>query len=145
MKVEGVIGINFLFKYENLYLAGQPTAEITSFLKENNVKSVINLRSHGEVDDLAFRESVAGAEIEYIQIPIMGTGGLDKAACGEVSKLLNDNDTFFIHCGTANRVGGWLITDLVSRKGQDFDQAVEIALQNGLTNPALIQMAKSLV
>jgi hypothetical protein len=54
--------------------------------------------------------------------------------------LIND-DNILIHCASANRVGGWVITYLVEEKKMHFDEACEIAMQSGLTNPALISAA----
>ena len=63
----------------------------------------------------------------------------------KLSSMVNDTEIPFIHCGTANRVGAWLIVHLVKEKGMDFEAAVEVASNNGLTNPAFIEQAEDIL
>ena len=65
-------------------------------------------------------EKTAFAElgIEYVQFSIMENGALSAEACHRLSEAINDNDKWFIHCGSANRIGGWLITYLVKYRNR---------------------------
>ncbi len=139
-RITDIQGMNFLFKVDNLFLGGQPAPESLKELKNLNIKKVVNLRSTGE-GDFSFEEEFFSKEnIEYFHFPILGEQGLDRSAIEKLNSLITD-DNILIHCASANRVGGWLITYLVEEKKMEFDKACEIAMQSGLTNPGLISAA----
>lgn len=142
-RITEVPGLAYLWQVDNLLLAGQPSPESWSALKELGVTKVINLRGEGEIDFAGEMSDIQDHGMEYEQFPIIVDGELSPENCQRLSEMVkSDNGTHFIHCGTANRVGAWLITYLHKHKGIDFEQAVDIAAANGLTNPALVQKAK---
>lgn len=144
-RITDVPGLMHLWKLENLYLAGQPSPESVQALKDMNVKKVFNLRASSEADFSWEERALKEAGIEYEQFPIVTENGLDAANCSRLSGQLNEEDAFFIHCGSANRVGGWLITYLVQHRGLGFDQAVDVAMQSGLSNPAFADQALEII
>ncbi|MCT4641110.1 MAG: hypothetical protein N4A33_02360 [Bacteriovoracaceae bacterium] len=141
-KITDIEGLMYFFRVDNLYLAGQPSVESLEQLKDFNFTKFINLRSSDEGDFSFEEEFCKSHNIEYYHFPIMVDGVLDKEACKKLSELVDSDKNYFIHCASANRVGGWLITYLVQYKNMDFEQAMQIAMQSGLTNPGLIQAAQ---
>lgn len=140
-RIYDVSEISYLWQLENLYLAGQPGPKTFLELKERGVKRVVNLRDASE-GDFSFEEKLCRElGIEYVQFPIIVGGRLSVESCQRLNKMMEENKNEFIHCGTANRVGSWLITYLVAKKGLDFDDAVDIASNSGLTNPGFIDAA----
>jgi protein tyrosine phosphatase (PTP) superfamily phosphohydrolase (DUF442 family) len=137
-----ISGLNFLWQVDNLFCAGQPGSESFSQIKELGVSKVFNMRDNSEMD-FSFEEKLCEElGMEYIQFPLMVNGQLSSEACHRLSESINENDKWFIHCGSANRIGGWLITYLVKYRNLEFEEAVEIASNNGLTNPGFIEQAQ---
>ncbi|MEX0798987.1 MAG: hypothetical protein WD025_06065 [Bacteriovoracaceae bacterium] len=144
-RMTDVPGLNHLWKLENLYLAGQPGEETMEAIKELGIKKVFNLRNPSEMDFDWEEKKLKDLGIDYEQFPIVTEIGLNPDNCKKLSEQLNEQDNFFIHCGTANRVGGWLITYLVQYKNMDFEDAVELASESGLSNPAFIDQAMQVI
>jgi protein tyrosine phosphatase (PTP) superfamily phosphohydrolase (DUF442 family) len=144
-RITDISGLNFLWQVDNLYCAGQPSEESFSQIKDLGVSKIFNLRDNTEMD-FSFEENVcAELGLEYIQFPLMVGGQLNSEACHRLSESINENEKWFIHCGSANRIGGWLITYLVKYRNMEFEAAVEIASNNGLTNPGFIEQAKAVL
>lgn len=144
-RITSIEGLNHLWKVDNLYLAGQPSEASLQGIKDLGVTKVFNLRGEGE-QDFSFEEK--GFEklgISYEQIPILEDKSLSERNCKKLTEQVESEETPFIHCGSANRVGAWLITHLVKSKGMGFEDAVEIASNNGLTNPAFIEQAEDIL
>jgi len=144
-RITDINGLMHLWKVDNLYLAGQPSIESFEKIKELGVTKIINLRSAGEMDFSAEIEKVNSLGLEYVQFPIVENGELNAENCERLSKMIDKENPHFIHCGSANRVAGWLITYLTDYRGMSFDDAVEIAEQNGLSNPGFIDQAEMIV
>lgn len=140
-RITDVPGMMHLWKLDNFYLAGQPQPESIEAIKDMGIKKVFNLRGAGELDFSWEEARLKELGIAYEQFPIVTENGLDADNCKKLTDQLNDSDTFFIHCGSANRVGAWLITYLVEKKGMDFDEAVDLALESGLSNPGFVEQA----
>jgi protein tyrosine phosphatase (PTP) superfamily phosphohydrolase (DUF442 family) len=143
-RITDIPGLLHLWKVDNLYLAGQPSANSWDHIKKLNVKKVINLRDASEMDFSGEEAALKDLGIEYEQFPIVKGGALLADNCEKLSEMLNTQEEFFIHCGSANRVGGWLITYLSKHRGLEFDQAVEVAQRNGLSNPGFIDQAEEI-
>lgn len=145
-RIENIEGLNHLWKVDNLYLAGQPSAESVSAIKDFGVERIFNLRNEAEMDFSTERENFETAGLEYHQMTILDeTKTLDRETVIKLNSMIDPVKPNFIHCGTANRVGGWLITYLVLNRKMDFDAAVEIAKNNGLTNPGFIEQARTII
>ncbi len=144
-RITTIPGVMQLFKVDNLLCAGQPSTESFIQFKEMGVKKIFNMRGESEMDFSEEMEKCKSLGMEYTQFPLVVDGALSKESCEKLSNSINENDLFLIHCGSANRIGGWLITHLVGKKNMDFDAAVEVAMNNGLTNPAFIEQARDIV
>lgn len=144
-RITSIDGINNLWKVDNLYLAGQPSIDSLNSIKDLGVSSIINLRGESEMDFSEEKAKSISLGLNYHQFPIVVDGKLNKENCEKLSNMINDSDPHFIHCGSANRVGGWLITYLVQFRNFSFEDAVTIAQNNGLSNPAFIDQAKEII
>ncbi|MFT6631180.1 MAG: protein tyrosine phosphatase (PTP) superfamily phosphohydrolase (DUF442 family) [Bacteriovoracaceae bacterium] len=144
-RITDIPGLMHLWKVDNLYLAGQPSANSWEAIKALGVSKVINLRDESEMDFTGEVKVIKELGMEYEQFPIVKGGALLADNCERLSQMLNDTEPHFIHCGSANRVGGWLITYLTKHKGMDFEAAVEIAQENGLSNPGFIDQAEEIL
>ena len=113
-------------------------------LKQEGYVSVINLRLASEeganVD--AGRAAAKTAGLKYIHLPFNAAMPDSKvvdsclAAVGDKS-----NQPVFIHCGSANRVGGVWMIKRVLKDGWPIDRARTEAEAIGLNNPQLIAFA----
>ncbi len=144
-RITDIPGLAYLWKVDNLYLAGQPSPESWEKIKELGVKKVFNLRDSAEMDFSAEEQVLKELGIDYEQFPIVVGGQLNRENCERLSSQLDETTPQFIHCGSANRVAGWLITYLTKHRGLSFDEAVEIAQENGLSNPGFIEQAEELI
>ncbi len=144
-RITDIPGLLYLWKVENLYLAGQPSASSWEEIKKLGVSKVINLRDESEMDFSGEIKALKDLGMEYEQFPICKGGALLADNCERLSSMLDETGTHFIHCGSANRVGGWLITYLTKYRGMDFEAAVEVAQENGLSNPGFIDQAEEII
>lgn len=142
-RITDVNGLMHLYKVENFYFAGQPNSDAIKEMKSRGVKRVINLRSPSEMDFTPEKNLCDELGLEYIELPLLEDGKFNASNVKKLNDLLgNTTEPEFIHCGTANRVAGWAITYLVERKGMDFDDAVDIASEAGLSNFSFADEAK---
>lgn len=144
-RITDVKDLMHLWQVENLFLAGQPTPQSVDDIKKLGVDKVFNLRGEGELDFSWEPDAFKSVGIDYEQFPIITAQGLDADNCERLSQGIEEGKNYFIHCGTANRVGAWLITYLVKFKGMDFEDAVNLASESGLTNPAFVEQAQQVL
>lgn len=144
-RVTDIPGLMYLWKVDNMYLAGQPAPVSWSHIKELGVTKIINLRAEGEMDFSEEKKIISELGLDYEQFPIVENGALNGDACQKLNDMLDETNTHFIHCGSANRVAGWLMTYLTTKRGLNFDEAVTIAEENGLSNPGFIEQAEDLI
>ena len=118
-------------------------AAMTSLKKEGFV-SVVNLRLANEdganVD--AGRAAAQAAGLKYIHLPF-NVAEPDSRVVDSFLAAVADrsNQPVFIHCGSANRVGGmWMIKRVLQDKWA-MDRALTEAQAIGLNNPALTAFA----
>ncbi len=118
--------------------ATDPTA-MTALKKEGFV-SVINLRLANEeganVD--AGRAAAQAAGLKYIHLPFNAAMPDAKVVDNFLAAVADkSNQPVYIHCGSANRVGGvWMIKRALQDKWP-LDRALTEAQAIGLNNPAL--------
>lgn len=138
---------NFLRINEEFCTAGQPSLEDLTKLKEQGVKSILNLRRAHEDPILAEEAKKAEAlGLKYFNIPVDGSN-LQETQADEFLKIVSkeENRPMLIHCGSANRVGGFWIIYRVMRDKWSFEKAEEEARRIGLRTPALLIFARSYI
>lgn len=145
-RITDIPGLMYLWKYDNLYLAGQPAMESFPSIRDLGVKKIYNLRGASEMDFLGEERACKDLGMDYENLPIVENGSLSSEACDKLSQKIeaSSEDIHFIHCGSANRVAGWLMTYLTNYKGISMDDAIEIAENSGLSNPGFIEQAEAL-
>jgi len=133
---------NFLRVNEQVCTGGQPTMEELEKLKTEGVKAVINLRMPSEYDAEEEAAKVKELGLRYFHIPVDGSD-LKDAQVDEFLKVMADkeNRPVFIHCMSANRVGGFWMIRRVLADGWTVEKAEGEARQIGLRNPRLREFA----
>lgn len=145
-RITTIPGLNHLWKVDNIYLAGQPSLDSVAGIKELGVSKVFNLRGKDEMDFGPEEDAFKAADLSYEHYPLLDENKrLSKERTDKLSKMVEAEDTVFIHCGSANRVAAWLITYLVEYKGMEFEDAVDVASENGLSSPAFIEQAQEIM
>jgi uncharacterized protein (TIGR01244 family) len=126
--------------------ATDPAAMAT--LKKEGFVSVINLRLANEeganVD--AGRAAAQAAGLKYIHLPFNVAMPDSKVVDTFLAEVANrSNQPVYIHCGSANRVGGmWMIKRVLQDKWP-LDRALTEAQAIGLNNPALQTFATNYI
>ena len=131
---------------DDIYLAGQPTAEDFQEFKKRGVKSVLNLRTKDEMD---FDEAKAlkNLGLDYHHIPIATPDALTDENFDKLRKLLNEKEQrpLLLHCASANRVGAVWLAHRVLDGGLTYDAALAEAKTVGLKAPAMEAKAKEYI
>ena len=118
----------------SLYFAGQVDAEGLRKAKESGVTVVVNMRAPSEHDwDEAAAAKALG--LLYISVPVTG-GSFDPAAFARIEEIVagRGDDSILLHCGSSNRVGGWLATHLVQQHDMDIEDALDVGRAAGITS-----------
>jgi uncharacterized protein (TIGR01244 family) len=121
--------------------AGATDASAMKALKGEGYVSVINLRMPTEqgADIEAGRAAAQSAGLKYFHFPF-NTATPDASVVSTFLATVADksNQPVFVHCGSANRVGGmWMIKRVLQDKWP-IDQARTEADAIGLREPAMI-------
>jgi uncharacterized protein (TIGR01244 family) len=126
---------NFMRVTPEFCTGGQPRVEHFAKLKEDGVKTVLNLRTPGEHRADEEREAVAAAGLKYFNIPVVYMNPTD-AQVDEFLRITDDpaNRPMFIHCTAAIRVGAFWMIRRVVRDGMSIDAAREEAAKIGLND-----------
>jgi uncharacterized protein (TIGR01244 family) len=140
---------NFLKINTEFCTGGQPTTAQLSELKAQGITTVINLRTVGEAgfDAAAEEAETKKLGMKYFNIPVSNQTGPKDEQADEFLKLTDDakNRPVFIHCGSANRVGGFFLIRRVLRDGMTFDAAKAEATKIGLQSASLEEFAKQYI
>lgn len=119
---------------------GQPSAEHLEQLRDAGVKVVVDLRD--PMEQRPFDEPSKARELglEYISVPVR-PGATSDEQLATVRKALQgaDERPVFLHCATANRVGGALLPHLILDHGLSEEDAMERAMEVGLRSPEYLE------
>lgn len=135
-----------LHAFDDIYLAGQPSAEDFAEFKKRGVKSVLNVRTKEELDfDEA--KTIKSLGLEYHHIPVAGPDALTDENFDKIRKLLNTKEErpLLFHCASANRVGAVWLAHRVLDGGLTYDAALAEAKTVGLKAPSLEAKAKEYI
>jgi uncharacterized protein (TIGR01244 family) len=127
---------------------GATTPAAMAELKKEGYRSVINLRLESEAgaDIPASRAAAETAGLKYIHLPF-NAAAPDPAIVDSFLAAVADtrNQPVFIHCGSANRVGGvWLIKRVLQDRWP-VDKARAEADAIGLRDPKLVAFASEYI
>jgi len=126
---------------------GQPTPAGIRQLKTLGYDAVISLRTAGEGGGLAGEDKlVRDAGLAYFNIPVTSTDPREAQATEFLSLLERLKDRkVFVHCATANRVGGFMMIQWVVGEKMAPEQAEELAGRVGLKSEILREFARTYI
>lgn len=123
---------------------GQVDPAAMAGLRKEGFVSVINLRLPTEPDANvdAGRAAAQAAGLKYIHLPFNAASPDPKVVESFLAAVSDkSNQPVFIHCGSANRVGGVWMIKRVLQDGWTIDKARVEAEAIGLNNPQLAAFA----
>ena len=113
-------------------------------LRKEGFVSVVNLRQASEpgADVDAGRAAAQAAGLKYIHLPFNVAMPDSKVVDSFLAAVADkSNQPVFIHCGSANRVGGMWMIKRVLQDGWAMDMAKTEAEAIGLNSPQLVAFA----
>lgn len=129
--VDTVDGVEPLFRDGRLLVAGQPSKEALSKLRDLGVTVVVNLRTPAEMDDrgrVPYDEAAAVAELgmEYVWIPLGGEEHPYTPAAVErfAQAMTEHGGPVLLHCTVAWRASYLWVAYLIRHHGMPLDQAI---------------------
>jgi len=137
---------NNVHRLGNFYLAGQPSADDLAIAKKDGIKTVINLRTPGELP-FDERDVLKGLDLKYHYLPFATPESLKDEIFEKSLKVLGDKkkQPVLLHCASANRVGAiWLVHRVLTDK-VPYDKALKEAKEVGLKFPPYETIAKEYI
>ncbi len=134
-KIESVTigGIRNVHEFGSYLLGGQPTEADFELLKARGVRTVVTLRTDSELGDFDEGAFVEKLGMNFVSIPFRAPETLTDDVFDSVRAQLNEAEgPVFLHCGSANRVGGVWIPWRVLDGGVSVEQAVAEGHEIGL-------------
>jgi len=131
----------------SLVTGGQPSGRAFKTLAANGFRSVLNLRTANEWLDLAKeRALVEQSGMRYLHIPVVGTAPRAEQA-DEFIRMVKEknNHPMLIHCGSANRVGAFMMIYRVVDQGWTDEKALAEAVKIGLRSEELKTFARDYI
>ena len=132
---------------KGLTTGGQPSDHAFSKLASNGFRSVLNLRTASEGIDLEKqRAAVEEAGMRYLHIPVAGRAPQADQVEAFI-RLVKDesNHPMFIHCGTASRVGAFMMIYRMVEHGWKEGKALDEAVRIGLRSEELKKFARDYI
>lgn len=117
-----------------LLTGGQPDTAAWQMLAEQGVTSVINLRTDAEMNAYDEAAVVAAAGMDYLQIPVAGADGVNRANARLLWEAIAGADgKVLVHCASGNRVGALLAIGAAETRDLTPEQAIAYGHGAGLT------------
>lgn len=138
--------LNFLRLDNHYCTGGQPSMDDLGRMKAEGIKAVVNLRRPVEFDVEGEAAKAKELGLHYFLIPVDSKNPNDEEAA-EFLKILADpqNRPAFIHCASANRVGGFWMIRRVLVDGWSVEDAEREADKIGLRGPELRAFARDYI
>ena len=138
---------NFLRVNKEFCTGGQPSQQHLETLKDEGVKTIINLRQPTEYAAAEEEAKAKALGLRYFNIPVSPTDPKDEQAA-EFLKITDDpaNRPAFIHCRSASRVAAFWMIRRVLRDGWKTEDALKEAEKIGLgDHPVLSEFARNYI
>ena len=118
-----------------LYPAGQPAASDWPAIKADGIRTVINLRPAGELQDRDEAAEVRAAGLRYIEIPVAHADGISAGNAGLLHAALSPGHGggVLVHCASGNRAGALLALEQKDFDGVTPQAALELGKHAGVT------------
>jgi protein tyrosine phosphatase (PTP) superfamily phosphohydrolase (DUF442 family) len=119
---------------DNAFSGGQPSQVDFSIMKDGGIQHVVNLRPNSE-NTWNENEVVEALGMSYYQLEVAGADDINVANARQLGELIKgfDNEAYFVHCASGNRVGALMAINEALANGKDTEQAIKIGKQWGLT------------
>jgi len=127
----------------NVATAGQPTDNAYAKLAAKGYRTVLSLRTASEGPSVEReKDLVEKSGMRYVNIPVVGSDPRPEQADAFIAVVKDQaNYPMLIHCGSANRVGGFWMIYRVVVQGWPEDKASEEATRIGLSSPVIKKFA----
>lgn len=138
--------ISKVHKLDGIYLAGQPKEADFEAIKNDGIKTVINLRKPDEMTDFDEKKVVEDLGMTYVSFPWNGPEELTDEVFDKSRNLLKDAEKpVLLHCASSNRVGAVWLPYRVLDDGLTLEEALEEAKEVGLKSAEYQQKAEEYV
>lgn len=137
---------NFVRLSKDFCTGGQPRVQELVNLKSTGTRSIVSLRRPSEFNEAAQVAEAKRLGIRYYNIPVNSQSPKDEEV-KEFLEILSDpnNLPVFIHCASANRVGGFWMIRRVLIDGWGIKEAEAEALRVGMKSPLIKKFARSYI
>lgn len=120
----------------NIITGGQPDKSVLEDLKQQGVKTIINLRAEQEMQDIDEASIAASLGMNYVHIPIAGPDDVTFDNASILHDAICEHEEqgkILIHCASSNRVGALLAIRAYHKLDQSPGEAMDLGLEAGLT------------
>jgi protein tyrosine phosphatase (PTP) superfamily phosphohydrolase (DUF442 family) len=129
--VEVIKDFRNLYRYQDFYIAGQPTLEELQWLRSQGVNKIINLRTENEnteFSESAYNEKINAQKLgfEYYSLPVGGNNDYTPGKLDAFASLINKDDKILIHCLSTGRATTFFMAYLIKNKGYTINEAIDI-------------------
>ena len=137
---------NFVRLNKSFCTGGQPRVQELVELKSAGTRSIVNLRRPSEFNEVAQVTEARRLGLRYYNIPVNSQSPKDEEV-EEFLEILSDpsNLPVFIHCASANRVGGFWMIRRVLVDGWGIKEAETEALRVGMKSPLIKNFARNYI
>jgi len=120
---------------EGVVTGGQPTDADLDKLAARGFRTVVSLRTAGEVDEAAEQAKIESLGMRFVQVPIAGPADLTEANARKLAGLLDDaaQRPLLLHCGSSNRVGALVALASFYADGASPEDALRLGKAAGLS------------
>lgn len=118
-----------------LFTAGQPATRDWAAIKADGIRTVINLRTPGELKDRDEAAEVRAAGLRYLEIPVAGADSINLVNAVTLHAALAPahGGGVLVHCASGNRAGALLALEQQAFDGVAPERALEFGQAAGLT------------
>ena len=120
--------------WPGIITAGQPSKQDFEALRDQGLRTVINLRvpsERGTRDEPAWMKELG---LTYISIPVEGAENLNQEVARELDRALeNAERPVLVHCGSSNRVGAVFALRAFHLEGMSAEDSLRVGRAAGVT------------
>lgn len=119
---------------ETHFTSGQPTEAQLAAFENLGVTTVVNLRSHREMEGVDEATWASELSMSYYHLPVAGGGDLTRENVAEFHRIMtaNDGENVLIHCASSNRVGAMTALRAAWFQGASKADAIKLGRDYGL-------------
>lgn len=138
--VRTIAAFDDLYLLDNFYISAQPEVARLTWLKDQGVKTIINLRSEEETEEFKeedYDEKFVAEKLgfTYYSLPIDGNAGFTPENQATFNELVDTSIPTVIHCQSGRRATYLFIAYLVKERGYSLQEAVNIGKQMKYSSP----------